>query len=371
MTDPADATRTLDVNIDDKVSVDNGRVAFRAVSDDPSSGTTERGIFTNADGTLERAAIEIPGVAFELAPSTIQNPWLDSGVVAYSARESDEFLSIHTVTRKFDSATNITTDVSAGGFPWGPNNMQVSLGSGNVAFMRTKTGETNLVINDNGSLDPVFVIGGSSPTQVPGKPPGIHFQSAANWPVLDANGTDIAFVTSTTDAGERGVYTRIGGTLDVVADESTTIPDGPILPGGSTQFTDFGSSGELSIANGNVAFLGFGGSGAARGIYTDLGGTLNKIVARDDTISIGGDTFDIMGLDFGPEGLVETSSGYSAVFWANLAGSGKAILVADIELCDLLGDISCDFVVDIGGLHAVGGCLRPNGRRAAGGPLRR
>lgn len=73
-----------------------------------------------------------------------------------------------------------------------------------------------------------------------------------------------------------GVYVSSGGPLQAVADTSTPIP------GGTGTFTAFDL---VSLDNGSVAFAAYGPPGfpgSHRGIYTNLGGTLTKVVDNTD-----------------------------------------------------------------------------------------
>lgn len=67
-----------------------------------------------------------------------------------------------------------------------------------------------------------------------------------------------------------GIYTVIGGVLDRVIDQST------ILPGDNSNFTTFGADG-LSIKGNNVAFYG-GSSSENIALFTNAGGTLQRVV---------------------------------------------------------------------------------------------
>ena len=93
-------------------------------------------------------------------------------------------------------------------------------------------------------------------------------------PSLD--GGDVAF-TGFGVSLQQGDYTKIGGLFDVVADRNT------LIPGGTGNFTSFGNP---AINSGHVAFLGFDPS-SLDGIYTDLGGSLN-VVADTNTAFPGG-----------------------------------------------------------------------------------
>ena len=97
-------------------------------------------------------------------------------------------------------------------------------------------------------------------------------------PVLD--GDDIGFLGFGTGA-EQGIYTTIGGPLRAVADKGTSVPDG------SGQFTFFTGP---SIANGNLAF-GAGGTSAQQGVFTGIGGVLDVLANTATAIPSGTGNF--------------------------------------------------------------------------------
>ena len=89
------------------------------------------------------------------------------------------------------------------------------------------------------------------------------------------SGVDVAFRAAADNPRQRGVYVRVGGTLDVVADLNDPVPDG------IGDFTFLGA--DITIANGKVAFRGEGKE-FQRGIYTNLTGPLTKVVDTTDSI---------------------------------------------------------------------------------------
>ncbi len=70
----------------------------------------------------------------------------------------------------------------------------------------------------------------------------------------------------------RGGYSNVTGSLTVIADSNTPIP------GGSGNFTAVDN---LSLNGGRVVFFGRGSSNQ-KGVFTDLPGTLDKVLARND-----------------------------------------------------------------------------------------
>jgi len=147
-----------------------------------------------------------------------------------------------------------------------------------------------------------------SSTPVPGGSgnfAGFNFE-----PSLDRG--NVAFQGSGSSFGQQGIYTDIGG-LGVVADTSTAIP------GGSGNFV---STNRPSLDGGDVAFKGFGSIGTSgdHGIYTDIGGSLMKVVDLSDMLD--GKTLSF--LSSGGEAL----SGNQIAFFAQFTDGSKGIYVA-------------------------------------------
>ena len=97
---------------------------------------------------------------------------------------------------------------------------------------------------------------------------------------VDIDGEDVVFVGRGKE--QEGIYTSIGGSLNIVADKNTQIP------GRSGNFSRFRWP---SIDNGYVAFFALGG-----GIVTNIGGSLNVIVDR--TTLIPGQPFSFYNMGF-------------------------------------------------------------------------
>src|SRR5207245_2223765 len=73
---------------------------------------------------------------------------------------------------------------------------------------------------------------------------------------------------------QQGVYKLVNGSLLKVADLTTAIP------GATDNFSGFGS---VAIDPGIVVSEGFD-SDLRKGLYTDLGGTLSRVIAEGDTL---------------------------------------------------------------------------------------
>lgn len=146
-------------------------------------------------------------------------------------------------------------------------------------------------------------------------------------------------------SGQFGLYLG-NGTLSLIADDSTAIPDG------SGTFTGFGSVYEPASLNecGSVAFRATGDSGQI-GIYTTIGGQLIKLVDIGDTLD--GDS--ITNLEIAREAV----DGNRIAFVATFSG-GQAIYIATVSLREDLdhdGDVDDD---DLAILEAAMGPCRSN-----------
>jgi hypothetical protein len=97
-----------------------------------------------------------------------------------------------------------------------------------------------------------------------------------------ADGANIAFRAAADSPRQRGIYTFIDGSLDVVADLTTPVPSG------TGPFTFL--SAEITMQDGAVAFRGEG-ENRRRGIYTNRRGELVKVVDTTDPIPGGTGVF--------------------------------------------------------------------------------
>jgi len=112
---------------------------------------------------------------------------------------------------------------------------------------------------------------------------------------------------------EQGVYKLVNGSLLKVADLTTAIP------GGAGNFARFGS---VAIDPGTVVFEGFDAS-LRNGLYSDLGGTLSKVIAEGDTLggkTVSGLRFQRSGFSDGQVAFVaEFSDASQGIFFATLS----------------------------------------------------
>ncbi len=106
---------------------------------------------------------------------------------------------------------------------------------------------------------------------------------------------------------EEGIYLQDGGSLALIADLNTPIPDG------AGNFSRFMFTAP-AIDSGNVAFIGYGSNSQA-GIYTTLGGSLSKVIDINDTLD--GKTlrpFSFTSATLGREGLSRNQLAFLAQF---------------------------------------------------------
>jgi hypothetical protein len=137
---------------------------------------------------------------------------------------------------------------------------------------------------------------------------------------------------------QRGIYTDASGNLARVADLTSSVP------GGAGVFTDFGL---VSLSNGHVAFLGVGGSNL-EGLYTNLSGTLTKVIASGDkldarTVAAYSESSSQIPVLFGTTGLSGNQIAFTAFFTDNTSGVYVATFTA---VSGLAGDYNRNGTVD-------------------------
>ena len=164
-----------------------------------------------------------------------------------------------------------------------------SISGGNIAFFATRYGSQGIYSYIGGLLD-VMADGN---TWIPDG--DWYFQTFDRYPSISKD--RVAF----TSFGI-GVYTNYGGALNAVADTDTYIP------GGSGKFGNFTHA---SISNGNIVFKGSGG------VYISIGGQLD--VVADLNTEIPGGTGNFMGL------LNQSISGDKVIFYGEGSGGQKGI----------------------------------------------
>lgn len=344
-------------------SLDKGIVAFSCGAFEPGFFRRNEGIYkVNKDGSLKVVANQNTPVPdgtgnFQSFDNDIS---LDKGVVAFvgaSALGLQSFTQGLYTAKQDDSlqvVANQNTLIPGGTGNFG-NFAAVSLDKQTVAFIGAPNG--GVYTNVGGSLQVVA----DQNTPIPGSTGNF---TNFRMPSLDKG--NVVFVGDGAAgfggaAPQQGIYTNVGGSLKVVADQN--IP----IPGGTGNFTNFANP---LLDNGNVVFQGsdiFNRSlgVSQQGIYmTKVGGTL-KVVADQNTAVPGGiGNFVTLGVPSFDKGNVAFFGGFDLVqigppgsfratksgIYANLGGSlmkiidsndsldGKTIIYVDLGREALSGD---------------------------------
>jgi len=251
-------------------AIEDGRVVLFGSSLGTGFGlysyTTETGLTKVANAT------DPPSSFAPFSP-----PSLDEGEVAFYSAGFPEVLGIYTteggVHKRYGTSTSVP---NATGTFTNFSFEGASLSQGNVAF-KARNGINSGVYTDlGGSLrlvaDETIAVSGSDTF------------SDFDDPVIEDSGI---FFAARLASGNRGIYAEIDTVLTTIADSNTIVP----IPGGST-FFDFSS---VTVNNGTIAFVGFGG-GNNWGVFSyDLGsGQLDRIVDGSFARPEGGGNFGIL-----------------------------------------------------------------------------
>ena len=120
--------------------------------------------------------------------------------------------------------------------------------------------------------------------------------------------------------GVLGIYTNLGGSLNVLADTRTRVP------GSTRNFFSFGSP---SLKNGSVAFAGSLTQGSpTQGIYTSIGGSLNTVADLNTPVPGSTENFGYLTAPSIDNGIVFLRSGFNFPIegvYTNVDGSLSAI----------------------------------------------
>jgi hypothetical protein len=237
---------------------------------------------------------------------------IDGSQVAFRGTGSDNQAGIYLWDGlSLSVIADVNTPLPGGGsnFSWFG---AVALDDGNVAFRGDSGQQIFLGIyfyeSAGGTLS--VVVDGNDP--IPG---GTGNFRGLYYPVLDQN--NVAFVGTGDNPNDFGIYTALGGSLNVVADLTTPVP------GGTGNFQGFLQG--PSISGSEVAFFALAEE-PAWGIYATVGGSLKKVIAVGDTLD--GDT--VVGLKPTER---DALSGNSVVFVAGLSGGLEGIFRADAQIC--------------------------------------
>lgn len=187
-----------------------------------------------------------------------------------------------------------------------------SLENGDVAFWSQSFSQGQWVDGIYARMGGTVQVIADHSTAVPGE--SGNFTTFAT-PSLDSG--DVAFWGVGSVFGG-GVYASLNGTIQVIADQNTPIPSGQ---GNFTSFSDA----RPSLQNGKVAFRAWGFAGGTpygqQGIFIYDAGTLSKVIARGDTID--GKMADYF------ETTIESLSGDSVVFDVTFVDGSRGIYRAD------------------------------------------
>jgi len=300
------------------LSISDGKVAF------DGAGGMSKGIYLYSGGkvqTVVDSTTFIPnggGSRF----SSFEAPSLSSSSVSFYGAGGGTSSGIY--TGGVSSAPQVVADTTTA-IPGGSGNFTSfgffpAVSGGNVAFFgQGASGQRGIYATTGGSPGVVA----DRNTAVPDGTGNfrLFFTPAISGANMGFRGTDAAL--------NSGIYVRTGGSLQVVADTNTLVPDGsgntftdfgqfsPSLSGNNVAFDGLDSSTEgiydtvggqlhtiadtnMLIPNGSgnmfstfddpslsgnyVAFDGFGPNAGPGGVYTDLGGSLTEVIAPGDIL---------------------------------------------------------------------------------------
>ncbi len=306
-------------------------------------------------------------------------PSLDRDKVAFWGRNRSTPVPTGIFTDMTGGLTALVTKDTPrpnGDGPFGPNGLgpgDLTFDEGSIAFISAGVLSTThaIVTNLGGSLH--FVADENTP--IPNgigsftRPSG----SQAFKGVMLHNG-EIVFIGE--GDTQQGVYSSFNGFIDVVADETTTVPGGtgtftqfsaPAISNSNITFlgiknseigifstvggvlnavgdSDYGGVGVSAIDGENIAFLrSFGSYSGYQSIVTNLGGSLTKIIDTDDEL----EGKSILGFSFGREGL----SGNQIVFTAIFDDGSEGLYIAEYEAAP--GDVNYNGVTDVYDLNLI------------------
>lgn len=309
------------------VSLDNGNVAFEGTNGLPGEQGFRRGIYTNIAGRLNVVAdtdTPIPDGTgnFKGFGEVFGSPSLDNGNVAFIG--FDEFnteeggYNQEGIYTDIGGRLNVVADKNNPIFAGNEYNLfnRPSLDDGNVAFGTTDQDypeppdKGGVYTNINGKLNVVADLN----TPIPGSTDdflGFFAPSLGDGNVAFTGGL-IAPIEGQFAAG--GVYTNIGGKLNVVADLNTSVPGGTGVLDGTGTFKDTPYFGAPSLNGGDVAFWGGGSFDIFNGvlgggIYTSIDGELNVVANRNTPVPDGIGTFEFINSPSLDNGKVVFSGG--------------------------------------------------------------
>ncbi len=321
-------------------TLDNGSVAFiGAASVGTGEVLSQQGVYTNLGGSLNVIAdlnTPIPGSTRNFGFLN----WLtfDNESVAFRGSSSGQF-SQSGIYTNVGGSLNVIADLNTP-IPNGTGNFNrfeaPTLDNGSVAFsgfrnVSLEPTQSGIYTNVGGSLNVIADLN----TPIPN---GTGNFTSFSEPILDNK--SVAFVGYAGSFSPEGIYTNLGDSLSVIIDRNTPIPDG------TGNFTNFG---RLSFNKGNIAFVNTAyvsstpGS-SFQGIYTTLGGELTKVIDINDSLL--GKT--INSFSFGREGL----SGNQIAFGVTFSDRSQAIYIATLNPTSVPESSTALGVLAIGAMFA-------------------
>jgi len=345
-------------------SLDSGIVVFRAVR----VGGTLAGIYRSAGGSLDVLADisnPIPGGGGSGHFTALGIPSLSGANVAFwgssFASSSSRQTGVYTIVDDvISAAADLNTAPAEGLLPFLSFGASPSMDGNSVVFIGSTATSAGVYRYANGSLAVV------ADTMTPIPEGSGNFQPFGFVQAVGDEGTVVFVAQVVVPRGvveQRGIYSTVGSSLAVLADLNTPIPGGSgtftdfravSLDGESLGFLGFGSNEQgiyvsahgsigviadlntlipdrtdlfaalasVAVDDGNVAFQGRGSDGY-NGIFTDLGGSLETVIARGHEL----DGKSVASVEMGPEGF----SGAQIAFLARFTDASEAIYLATIS----------------------------------------
>ncbi len=281
-------------NFDHRICLDGNDVAFTGFG---SSG--QKGIYLASDGSLSKVAdfnTPVPGGSSNFRNFHVTLS-LERGVVAFVGWGSSGEIGVYLFR------VGLLTVVA-------DTNTPVPGGSGNFITFRDPSlsgTDAAFVGLDSFQQEGIYI----------SRDGVITVLADANIPIPGGSGNFLHFFATTLDGSEMafrgedssrrgGIYLASGGSVTLVADTNTPVPEG---------MGNFTNVGGFSLDNGNVAFGGFGSSGQ-EGIYLSRRGSLQKIIDLNDPL----ENKDTMVLAHGKVGLSGDAIAFRVMFTSQWHG---------------------------------------------------
>jgi hypothetical protein len=291
------------------VSQDGGMIGFYAyTSGDPQS---EKGIYASSGGSLFVIVDETTHFPEQPSPSAtyyrFHSPLVDAGAVYfYGQRGTDK--GIH---RNESGTIDIVFDADVQ-MPGGVSDLdsfRFAAGDGGVAFEGNGMwGEEGVYRVLPGSLE--IVADWMTPV-----PDGPDLFTDFSWGVA-VQGGRVVFTAG--GSSSHGIYEYESGTLSTLVDRNTAVPGSPTV--------SFDGFGFVSLDGDDTAFEAYLSDGVdvREALYVELDGQLRRVIGTSDTL----DGKVVTSLLLGPEAL----DGNELAFLAHFGGFDYGIYVATIPL---------------------------------------